>query len=96
MTKKKNPHHGSSLEEFLADNGIIEEAETEASVRVVAWQIGEELKRLGLTKTLLAKKLGTNRSQVNRLLDPNNDGVSIRTLQRAADAVGRKLRVELV
>jgi antitoxin HicB len=96
MTKKKNPNRGSSLEDFLAEDGRLDEATAVAIKRVVAWQIAQEMERTGMNKTQLAEKLGTNRTQVNRLLDPDNDGVTLRTLQRAADAVGRKLRVELV
>ena len=93
MTKKK--HHGSSLESFLAEDGLLEEASLAASKKVIAAQIADAMKAKGLTKTAMAAEMATTRAQLDRLLDPNNDGVTLATLKRAAKALGKALRLEL-
>ena len=90
-----NPHIGSSLEDFLAEEGRLEEATAIASKRVLLWQLEEALKAQGLTKSALAARMGTSRPQVDRLLDPANDRVTLHSLQRVASCVGRRLRIEL-
>jgi antitoxin HicB len=90
-----NPHIGSSLEDFLAEEGRLEEATAIASKRVLIWQLEEALKAQGLTKSALAARMGTSRPQVDRLLDPANDRVTLHSLQRVASCVGRRLRIEL-
>jgi antitoxin HicB len=94
-SKSTNMHRGSTLDEFLAEEGILEEVQTQAVKEVVAWQLSEAMKSRKLSKARLATLLNTSRTQVDRLLDPTND-VTISSLQRAAAIVGRKLRVELV
>ena len=94
-SKTTNKHRGSTLDEFLAAEGILEEVQTQAVKEVVAWQLGEAMKARKLSKARLATLLNTSRTQVDRLLDPTND-VTLSSLQRAAAIVGRKLRVELV
>ena len=84
-----------TFDQFLADQGMLEDAEEVAIKRVVAWQIAEAMKAQGLTKTAMAARMRTDRRQLDRLLDPNNPSVTLSTLRRAASAVGRKLRVEL-
>lgn len=91
-----NPHFGSSFEDFLKEEGLYEEATTHAIKRVIAWQIEKKMKAQGITKTELARRMRTSRVQVDRLLDPNNDKVQLDTMQRAASAIGSKLKVELV
>jgi antitoxin HicB len=93
MTKKKN--HGSSLEAFLADDGLLEDATLVATKKVIAAQIAESMRRKGLTKTAMAAEMETTRAQLNRLLDPGNDSVTLATLKRAAKALGKTLRLEL-
>jgi antitoxin HicB len=93
---KKNPHFGSSLEDFLEAKGLLEEATEHAIKAVVAWQLRNRMDEQHITKSALAKKLHTSRSQIERVLDPNNDDVSVSTLRKAAEAVGQKLRLELV
>jgi len=88
-------HHGSSLDDFLKNEGVFDEAQAIAVKEVVAWQLTEAMQQRALTKTKLAAMLKTSRSQVDRLLDPTCD-VTLSTLQRAAALVGRKVRVELV
>jgi antitoxin HicB len=92
---KKNPHWGSTLDEFLDEEGIREAAKTEAVTRVVAWQLSGEMKRQGISKARLAEMMKTSRAQIDRVLKAKGN-VTIETLQRAAELVGRKLRLELV
>jgi antitoxin HicB len=93
---KKNPHFGSSLEDFLAAEGLLEEATEHAIKAVVAWQLRTKMDQQHITKSDLAKKLDTSRSQIDRVLDPNNDDVKVSTLRKAAEAVGQKLELRLV
>jgi antitoxin HicB len=92
---KKNPHWGSTLDEFLDEDGIREAAKAEAVTRVVAWQLSEEMKRQGISKAQLAELMNTSRAQVDRILKAKGN-VTIETLQRAAALVGRQVRLELV
>jgi antitoxin HicB len=95
MSKKQNPHIGSTLDDFLKEEGIFEEVQTQAIKEVVAWQLGEAMKARGVSKAGMAKLLHTSRTQVDRLLDPESD-VTLSSLQRAAALVGRQVRLELV
>lgn len=90
-----NKHIGSSFDDFLKEEGIYEEVTGRAIKRVLAWQIEQAMKAQGLTKSEMAKRMNTSRTQLDRLLDPNNDKVQLDTMQRAAAAVGRKLHLEL-
>ena len=90
-----NPHIGSSFESFLDEEGILEECTATAIKRVLARQIERAMQERGLTKSAMAKAMRTSRPQLDRLLDPGNPSVTLDTLQRAAAAVGRKLRLEL-
>jgi antitoxin HicB len=92
MSKK---HMGSSIDDFLKEEGIFEEAQAEAVKEVVAWQLAEAMKKQKISKARLARLLKTSRTQVDRLLDPKND-VTLSSLQRAAGMVGRRVRIELV
>ena len=94
-TSDKNPHWGSSLEDFLDEEGIRAVAKTEAVTRVIAWQLGEEMKRKRISKAKLASLMRTSRAQVDRILDAKGN-VTVETLQRAAAIVGRQIRLELV
>jgi len=96
MTRAKNPHWGSTLDDFLKEEGIHEEATTAAIKAVIAWQLSEEMKRKKMTKKRLAELMRTSRAQVDRILDPKRGNVTIETLQRAASMVGRQLHLELV
>ncbi len=95
MSKKRNPHIGGSLDDFLKEEGTFEELQVQAIKEVVAWQLEEAMKKRKLSKARLAKMLRTSRTQVNRLLDPESD-ITLSSLQRAAALVGRQVRVELV
>lgn len=91
-----NPYTGSSFDDFLQEEGLLEECSAIAIKRVLARQLEEEMKRQNLTKTEMAKQMQTSRAQLDRLLDPEKTGVSIETITRAASVVGRQLRIELV
>jgi antitoxin HicB len=91
-----NPHVGSSFDDFLVEEGILEEVEAIAIKRILAHQISEAMKAQNLTKKAMAERMGTSRSALDRLLEPENTSVTLRTLQRAASTVGRRLRLELV
>jgi DNA-binding phage protein len=92
---KKNPHWGSTLDDFLRQEGIRDTARAEAVTRVVAWQLGQEMQRQGIAKARLAELMHASRAQVDRILSARGN-VTIETLQRAATLVGRELRLELV
>jgi predicted XRE-type DNA-binding protein len=97
---KKKPHRSTAklttLDGFLKEEGKLEEFEAVAIKEVLAWQIGEAMKAQNLSRTRLAERMGTSRSQVGRLLDPKDGNVTLATLQRAAKIVGRTLRLDLV
>jgi antitoxin HicB len=87
---------GGSLEDLLDSTGEREEVYDEAVKRVIAWQLEEARKAAGLSKSDVAVRLGTSRSQLERILDPTNASVSLDVLDRAARAVGKRLKVEIV
>jgi predicted XRE-type DNA-binding protein len=92
MSKK---HMGSSIDDFLKEEGIFEEAQAQAVKEVVAWQLTEAMKKKNISKNKMAALLKTSRTQVDRILDPEND-ITLGSLQRAAARVGRRVRIELV
>jgi len=85
----------SSLDEFLAEEGRLEEFEAVAIKEVLAWQLAEAMKAQKLSRKGLAERMQTSRSQIRRLLDPKDGNVTIATLQRAARMLGRTLRLDL-
>ena len=92
---KDNPHIGSSFESFLEEEGILDDCTAVAIKRVLARQVERAMLERGMTKSAMAKAMRTSRPALDRLLDPANPSVTLDTLQRAAAAVGRKLRLEL-
>lgn len=90
-----NRHKGSGIDDFLREEGVLEEFQTRAVKEVIAWQIAEAMKEQGISRRQLAGLMRTSRTQVDRLLDPNQGNVTIESLRRAAEAVGRKLQVGL-
>jgi antitoxin HicB len=92
---KQNPHIGSSFDDFLSEEGLLEEATAVAIKRVIAWQIAEAMKTRGLTKTAMAVRMHTSRSHLDRVLDANDTGLTIDTLSRAAQALGYRVKIEL-
>lgn len=88
-------HLGQSFGDFLKEQGTYEETVATSIKRVVAWQLQQVMSEQKITKVEMAKRLETSRSQLDRLLDPENDKISLSMLSRAASAVGRKLTLEL-
>lgn len=86
---------GSNFDDFLREEKMLERAQSVAVKRVIAYQIAEEMKQLKLSKTEMADKMKTSRAALERLLDPSNSSVTLSTLERAASALGKKLKVEL-
>ena len=86
----------TALDDFLKEEGKLEEFEAVAIKEVLAWQIAAAMKAQNLSRKRLAERMNTSRSQISRLLDPKDGNVTIATLQRAAKIVGRRLRLELV
>ena len=89
-------HSGSTFDSFLQEEGILEETEAIAVKRVIAWQLKHAMKQKRISKYAMARQLRTSRSQVDRLLDPANIGVTIGTLSRAARAVGKRIVLNVV
>lgn len=89
-------HTGSSFDSFLEEEGIREEVEAVAIKRVIAWQLAEAMKAAKITKKEMAERMGTSRSQLDRLLDPKSSAVQLETIAKAARAVGKRLRLEMV
>jgi antitoxin HicB len=91
-----NKHIGSSFDDFLKEEGSLVETEAVALKRVISFQLEQEMQRAGLSKTELASRMDTSRSAVDRLLDPENHAVTLRTLERAAGVLGKRLKLELI
>jgi DNA-binding Xre family transcriptional regulator len=94
--RKKPDHSGSTLDSLLQEDGILEEVEAVAIKRVIAWQLAEIMRAKKISKKTMAARMRTSRSQLDRLLDPDNAAVHLATITRAAKVVGKKIRIELV
>lgn len=92
----KTKHLGGDFDGFLRDERLLEDVEATAVKRVIAFRIAQEMKRAHITKSEMAQRMHTSRPAVDRLLDPANASVTLSTLERAAAAVGKKLRLELI
>ena len=92
MTKR---NLGSDFDDFLAEEGMLEEVTAVAVKRVIAWQIEQEMSAQKMTKTAMAKKMRTSRASLNRLLDENDTSLTLTTLAGAAAALGRRIKLEL-
>ena len=96
-TKKPRSTGGlATLDEFLGEQGTVEKFQAVAIKEVLAWQIEQAMKAQKLSRRRLAERMGTSRSQISRLLDPTDGNVTLATLQRAAEMLGRKVRLDLV
>lgn len=87
---------GSSFDDFLEEDGTLEDTTEVAIKRVLAWQIEQAMNEKELTKAEMARRMRTSRSQLDRLLDPRRTHVKLHTMQRAASVLGKRLRIELV
>lgn len=97
-TKKRNgvvEHTGSTFDSFLEEEAIREEVEAVAVKRVISWQLAEAMRKKKKTKQALAKEMRTSRSQLDRLLDPQNIAVSLDTISRAARVLGKRLVIRI-
>jgi len=92
----KNKSIGSSFDDFLVEEGISEEVEAGAIKKIIAYQLQEAIEKEHITKTALAVRLETSRAAVDRILDPENESITLLTLKKAANVLGKKLRLELV
>lgn len=90
-----NPHIGGTFDDFLSEQGILEECEDTAIKQILADQISTLMQERKISKLAMAEQMKTSRSALDRLLDPANNSVTLNTLQRAASAVGRRLHIEL-
>jgi antitoxin HicB len=93
---KGNPHRGSTLDEFLEEEGILEEATAKAAKKALAWQFAQAMKEQKVTKATLARRMKTSRAQLDRLLDPENQSVTLKALARAAEILGMRVQIELL
>ena len=89
-----NKHTGSNFDDFLEEENILEEVSAKAHKRLLALQLSDIMQEKNITKTSLASKLKTSRSQLDRILDPENSSITIEVLERVAHAVGKKLHIE--
>ena len=90
---KKIKNKGSSFESFLEEEGILDEVDEIAVKRVLAWQLANAMTSQKITKSKLARRMDTSRTQVDRLLDPENSSTTLHTMHKAAAVLGMRLRV---
>jgi antitoxin HicB len=95
VARRRNRYVGSSFDEFLRSEGLYEEVTTLAWKRVLSWEVTEAMRKEGISKSEMANRMGTSRSQLDRLLDPQNPNVLLETVQKAAVAVGKRLTIGL-
>ncbi|MEI6560823.1 MAG: helix-turn-helix transcriptional regulator [Verrucomicrobiota bacterium] len=98
-TSKKhqpNPHRGGSFDDFLKEEGVLEEVEAEALKRVIALTLDDLMKKHQMKKSFVAQRMRTSRAAVARLLDPSNTSVTLSTLSRAAKVFGQRVKIEFV
>ena len=90
-----NTYSGSNFDDFLEEEGLLEEVSARAQKRLLALQIEDVMKDANLSKTKIAEKMNTDTMQLDHLLDPDNTSVTLESLDRLARAVGKRLRIEL-
>ena len=92
----KKVNMGSTLDSFLEEQGILEKATARAQKKALVFQLNEAMKATRISKAELARRMRTSATQINRLFDPDNDKVQFNTIHKAARAMGKEVRVELV
>ncbi len=92
---KRNVHVGSDFDEYLREEGVFDETQAVAVKRVLAFQLELDMKKARLTKTAMAKRMGTTRAQLDRLLNPENPSTTLATLVKAAGALGKRVKISL-
>jgi hypothetical protein len=95
VSRKKNPYRGAKFEDYLDEQGLLEEATLTATKRVLAWRIAGLMKRQRVTKSALARRMKTSRAALDRLLDAENTSVMLQTMGSAAAALGQRLTISL-
>jgi antitoxin HicB len=95
MTEQHEKHIGSSFDDFLEEEGIKAEVEAVALKRVIAWQLSQAMKKNRMSKSAMARAMNTSRSQLDRLLDPENDALTLHTLTSAVQILGMKVEINL-
>ena len=94
--RKANPHIGSDFDDFLREEGVYDQTEAVAVKRVLAYELERNMQKAQLTKTDMAKRMGTTRAQLDRLLNPENPATTLQTLVKAANAVGKRVKISFV
>ena len=94
--KKTNPHWGSSLDDFLKEEGIYDEVVAQVEKEVIAFQLQQAMKKKKITKKRMAELMNTSRTQVDKVLNPKDGNVTIKTLHKAAAVVGKRFEYKLV
>jgi predicted XRE-type DNA-binding protein len=92
----KNKHRGSDVRDFFEEEGILEEIETRALKRAIAMQLAKIIKQDSVSKSDMAHRMKTSRAAVDRMLDGSNPSMTLTTLEKAARALGRRIKLELV
>ena len=93
---KANPHVGSDFDDFMKEEGLYDEAQAIAVKRVLAFQLERDMLKARLTKAAMARRMGTTRAQLDRVLNPENPSTTLQTLVKAAGAVGKRVKIVLV
>ncbi len=96
MSKSEKGRIGSSFEDYLIGEGVETETRSLAIKRVLAWQLEEAMKHEKLSKNQMAKAMHTSRSQLDRILDPENERIQLDTMIKAARVLGKQLRIALI
>lgn len=92
-----NPEHlGSDFDDFLREEGLLEQAEAVATKRVLAYQISRAMEEQGMSKAAMARRMGTSRSSLDRLLDPKVPSVTLLTIEKTASVLGKRVRLEMI
>ncbi len=95
-TRKVNPRRGSKFDDFLKKEGIYEDVVAQSEKEIFSWKLESAMKERKVTVSALARKMGTSRAAINRILDPRNPSITLTTLEKAAYALGKRWRFELV
>lgn len=93
--RKANPHVGSDFEDFLREEGRLEEATALAVKRVLAWEFEQAMKKANVSQAEMARRMNTSRAVIRRLLDANDPSITLATISRAATALGKSVRLRL-
>lgn len=94
--RKATPHIGSEFDDFLSEEGLYDEVQAVAVKRVLAHEFETSMAKAQLTKAAMARRMGTTRAQLDRLLNPDNPSTTLQTLVKAAGAVGKRVKISLV